>query len=78
MVQPCLYVVTGPFSRLTRSRCTRRWFFWRIVSAATQAIVTVLVMQVVDYVKANDAPSLGGVAGVSEAVAHAQNFFCEL
>lgn len=38
--------------------------------------MTVLVMQIVDYIKANDAPSLG-VAGVSEAVAHAQNFFCE-
>ncbi|CAM9827646.1 unnamed protein product, partial [Hapterophycus canaliculatus] len=38
------------------------------------AIVTVLVMQIVDFIKANDKPEVS-VPGVSEAVTHAQNFF---
>ena len=40
------------------------------------AIVTVLAMQVNDFIAANDTPSVS-TAGVSEAVTHVQSYICE-
>lgn len=40
------------------------------------AIVTVLAMQITDFIAANNTPSID-TAGVSEAVTHVQSYNCE-
>lgn len=67
-----------------RSFSKRRFFFlflqWgpgMLALGLFAAIVTVLGMQINDFIRANDKPSVS-TAGVSEAVTHVQSYICEL